>query len=400
MRTEHVVMLPPIFVNPEEVKVHHQKEIPSNRRCLIVNHRLISATSLSSREMAVIETTTKTSEEGKGATVVMKAVPSPITQHHHRPAWVNFLTGASAALSGWMFVHPFDLLKVRAQLAGEQAAANAAMASGGGGGAAMSAAKESSVSVAKIARNIVETEGVAGLYAGLSAAAARQLSYGNLRLGVYGTLRDTWYPSSSNKQPTSIEKLGMGCIAGGIAAFLSNPIEVTLIRMQADGRLPPAERRNYTNIFNGLYRIGAEDGAKAYMAGVGPTMTRAMVVNMLQVGGYDVAKTNIANVTGWNMDSIQLHLSSALAAGFVYSAATLPIDLAKTRMQNQRPTASGAMVYKSLPQTITRVASTEGVLSLWNGFLPYFARCGGHTVFMFLFLEQYRKIANKYYPSD
>ena len=34
-----------------------------------------------------------------------------------RPAWVNFAMGAGAALSGWVFVHPFDLLKVRAQLA-------------------------------------------------------------------------------------------------------------------------------------------------------------------------------------------------------------------------------------------------------------------------------------------
>jgi hypothetical protein len=33
-------------------------------------------------------------------------------KHKARPAWVNFATGASAALSGWMFVHPFDLLKV------------------------------------------------------------------------------------------------------------------------------------------------------------------------------------------------------------------------------------------------------------------------------------------------
>ena len=67
------------------------------------------------------------------------------------------------------------------------------------------------------------------------------------------------------------------------------------------------------------------------MAGVVPTMVRAMVVNMLQVGGYDVAKTNIKTVTG--IDGVGLHITSALSAGFVYSLATLPIDLAKTRMQ-------------------------------------------------------------------
>jgi len=61
---------------------------------------------------------------------------------------------------------------VRAQLAGEVA----------GGG---------KVSVVQIAKTIVKSEGPVGLYAGLSAAAARQLSYGNLRLGIYSTLRDS-----------------------------------------------------------------------------------------------------------------------------------------------------------------------------------------------------------------
>lgn len=264
--------------------------------------------------------------------------------------------------------------QVRAQLAGESAGAG-------------------KVSVLHIAKTIVKTEGPIGLYAGLSAAAARQLSYGNLRLGIYGTLRDTCF---EGKDPSGFAKLGMGCVSGGVAAFFSNPIEVTLVRMQADGRLPPAQRRNYSNIFTGLYRIGAVDGAKAYMAGVVPTMVRAMVVNMLQVGGYDVAKTNIKTVTG--IDGVALHVSSALTAGFVYSAATLPIDLAKTRMQNQSALADGTMLYKSLPQTIAKIAAAEGPRSLFNGFGPYFARSGGHTVFMFLFMEQYKKVADHYYP--
>jgi len=56
------------------------------------------------------------------------------------------------------------------------------------------------------------------------------------------------------------------------------------------------------------------------------------------------------------------------------------------------------MLYKSLPGTISKIAATEGVRSLFNGFGPYFTRSGGHTVTMFLFMEQYKKIADHYYP--
>ena len=57
------------------------------------------------------------------------------------------------------------------------------------------------------------------------------------------------------------------------------------------------------------------------------------------------------------------------------------------------------MRYTGLVQTIGTVATTEGPLSLWRGFPAYFARCGGHTVFMFLFLEQYRAMLRNYYDG-
>jgi solute carrier family 25 oxoglutarate transporter 11 len=57
----------------------------------------------------------------------------------------------------------------------------------------------------------------------------------------------------------------------------------------------------------------------------------------------------------------------------------------------------GVKPYTSMMQCVTVIAKAEGVASLWNGFLPYFARCGGHTVTMFLFLEQYKKAAALYW---
>jgi solute carrier family 25 oxoglutarate transporter 11 len=232
-----------------------------------------------------------------------------------------------------MFVHPADLLKVRQQLAGEAGV---------------------TTPLGKLAKDIVAKDGVKGLYGGLSAAVARQLSYGNMRLGFYQTFKDMAYPGKA--EPGPVPKLGLGLCAGGCAAALANPIEVALVRMQADGRLPVEKQRNYSNIFNALMRIGKEEGVAAYMAGVGPTVVRAMVVNMLQVGGYDIAKTTYS---GMGVTGVPLHITSALTAGFVYSAATLPIDTAKTRMQNQVANAAGELPYKSLPQTISKIAGKK-----------------------------------------
>ena len=43
-----------------------------------------------------------------------------------------------------------------------------------------------------------------------------------------------------------------------------------------------------------------------------------------------------------------------------------------------------------------KIAKEEGVVRLWKGFGAYFLRGGGHTVFMFLFYEQYKKMARKF----
>lgn len=296
-----------------------------------------------------------------------------------RPKWTNFATGiflvyclicifsgAAAAVSGWLLVHPFDVIKVRAQI---------------GGG--------TKVSLAQSAQNIWRNEGLKGMYSGLSAAVVRQLTYGNLRLGFYATFKDFLF--SSNSKPSGIQNLGLGLTAGGIAAFISNPIEVSLVRMQADGKLPFSERRNYRHVFDALFKITQSEGVLALWKGASPTVIRAMVVNAIQVGGYEAAKNNLEKYAGFK-DGVGLHLSSSLIAGFIYSFVTLPLDTSKTRMQTQKGSE-----YTSIVQTITTIARKEGTKSLWNGFWPYFARCGGHTVTMFLFLEQYKKLFDLYY---
>lgn len=55
--------------------------------------------------------------------------------------------------------------------------------------------------------------------------------------------------------PNFPTKIAIGMLSGGIGAFFGTPAEVALIRMTADGRLPPEKRRNYTNVFNALGRF-------------------------------------------------------------------------------------------------------------------------------------------------
>ena len=69
-------------------------------------------------------------------------------------------------------------------------------------------------------------------------------------------------------------------------------------------------------------------------------------------------------------------LCASFTSGIIYSVITNPFETAKNRMAFQKPDAvTGRKPYRSTVQTITEIASKEGVLKLWAGFPPYYLRC-------------------------
>jgi solute carrier family 25 oxoglutarate transporter 11 len=84
-----------------------------------------------------------------------------------------------------------------------------------------------------------------------------------------------------------VQKAFIGLTAGAIGACVGSPADLALIRMQADSTLPIAQRRNYKNAFHALYRIIADEGVLALWKGAGPTVVRAMALNMGMLASYD-----------------------------------------------------------------------------------------------------------------
>lgn len=290
-------------------------------------------------------------------------------QNHFLP----FIRGGLSGVLSWLVIHPADVVKVRMQLAGEGTSHTPYRG------------------FIHAARSISRIEGISAMYSGLSAALTRQLSYTTLRLGLYSSLRDHF--ANTDGTISMSYKFALGTAAGGIASAISTPVELSMVRMYSDGAATASQRRGYRNIGDALIRIGREEGLLGLWRGATPTIVRSMVVNCVQLGVYDQAKEMYSGL-GFSIfqDGIPLHLVASTSSGFCYSVVTLPIDSAKTRLQNQRRGPDGSFRYRNLGQAIVKVARDEGVMSLWKGFSPYFSRCAGHTVMMFLVLEQVKKV--------
>lgn len=240
----------------------------------------------------------------------------------------------------------------------------------------------------KFSQKIVKERGFLSLYDGLSAGIIRQIFYASTRFGLFEVLRD----KLNQYRPTDIwSRLIAGGTAGGVAALISCPAEVTLVRISNDKSLPEAQRRNYKGLFDGARRIAMEEGPKAFFSGSGPFINRAILVGTVQVATYDQFRDSFRKV---GITSQYPNVFAAcMASGLIYSLVTMPFESAKNRMAFQKPDPlTGKKLYTSTHQLLMSVSRSEGVLALWEGFLPYYLRCGGHTVAMFVAVEWMRGV--------
>jgi hypothetical protein len=113
----------------------------------------------------------------------------------------------------------------------------------------------------------------------------------NTKLKYAAALRCVSLTSSQGGATRNVPLLALcAASAGGLGAFVGTPAEVALIRMSADGKLPPSQRRNYTWVGNALTRVVREEGILTLWRGCGPTIGRAVVLNIAQLMSNDLAK--------------------------------------------------------------------------------------------------------------
>lgn len=294
------------------------------------------------------------------------------------PKSVKFLFGGLAGMGATVFVQPLDLVKNRMQLSGEGAKT-----------------REYKTSFHALT-SILKAEGLRGIYTGLSAGLLRQATYTTTRLGIYTVLFER-LTGADGTPPGFLLKALIGMTAGATGAFVGTPAEVALIRMTADGRLPADQRRGYKNVFNALIRIAREEGVPTLWRGCIPTMARAVVVNAAQLASYSQSKQFLLD-SGYFSDNILCHFCASMISGLVTTAASMPVDIVKTRIQNMRM-IDGKPEYKNGLDVLLKVVRYEGFFSLWKGFTPYYARLGPHTVLTFIFLEQMNKAYKRLFLS-
>ncbi|XP_068641481.1 mitochondrial uncoupling protein 5-like [Aristolochia californica] len=319
----------------------------------------------------------------------------------------GFVEGGIASIVAGCSTHPLDLIKVRMQLQGEAMAAPQpapvlrpalAFQYPHIGGAAAAVAPTMNIPLppppkvgpVSVGLRIIKTEGMPALFSGVSATVLRQTLYSTTRMGLYEILKNGW-TDPETKTISLAKKVAAGLIAGGIGAAVGNPADVAMVRMQADGRLPAAQRRNYKSVVDAIGQMRKQEGLKSLWRGSSLTVNRAMIVTASQLASYDQIKETILE-RGVLKDGLGTHVTASFAAGFVASVASNPVDVIKTRVMNMKPGSDGEMPYRGALDCAMKTVRAEGPFALYKGFIPTISRQGPFTVVLFVTLEQVRKL--------
>lgn len=285
------------------------------------------------------------------------------------PTWFKFASAGGGGIVAWWCVHPFNTLAVRMNLA-------------------MADPSAPKLNFPKFAAENIRAKGFRALYDGIGAGTLRQVFYATSRFGLFEVFRDRIGQIRGNVGPA--ERTVAGLSSGACAAIISCPAEVSLVRMSNDSSLPADKRRGYKSVFDCAKRILNEEGPRAFWRGSMPFVYRAMLVGVTQVGTLDQFKEMYETHAGIQRGTYFNVFCASMSSGLLYSLITMPFESAKNRMAFQKPDANGVLPYRGTLQTLRTVAATEGALSLWTGFLPYYGRCGSHTVLMFIFVDVIR----------
>ncbi|XAR62086.1 hypothetical protein NMG60_11016700 [Bertholletia excelsa] len=310
----------------------------------------------------------------------------------------GFVEGGIASVVAGCSTHPLDLIKVRMQLQGETQTHAPNPAQLRTAFAFNSSAVPADIHIPaprkagpiSVGVRIFQTEGAAALFSGVSATVLRQTLYSTTRMGLYEVFKQKYSDPKSGTLPLG-RKIAAGLVAGGIGAAVGNPADVAMVRMQADGRLPAAQRRNYRSAGDAISRMVRDEGLASLWRGSSLTVNRAMIVTASQLASYDQVKETILD-KGLMSDGLGCHVAASFAAGFVAAVASNPIDVIKTRVMNMKVEAGRDPPYSGALDCALKTVRAEGPTALYKGFIPTISRQGPFTVVLFVTLEQVRKV--------
>ncbi|XP_053723826.1 solute carrier family 25 member 55a [Synchiropus splendidus] len=227
----------------------------------------------------------------------------------------EMLAGCGAGMCQVIITTPMEMLKIQLQDAGRLASqqqkpvmmtptklvsTNTMLSRSFNSGAMMAAVRP--VSATQIAKELLRTQGIQGLYKGLGATLMRDVPFSVVYFPLFANLNRLGQRSPDEPSPFAWAFVS-GCVAGSTAAVAVNPCDVVKTRLQSLNKGSSEEA--YNGVVDCVSKILRKEGPSAFLKGAG---CRALVIAPL----FGIAQVMyFVGVGEYIVDSVSLNILSA-----------------------------------------------------------------------------------------
>jgi hypothetical protein len=253
-------------------------------------------------------------------------------------------------------IHPIDVVKTRLQVSGN------------------GTRNYKQLGISGTIRTILKEEGLSSFWKGIGAAWLREASYTSLRLGLYEPIK---HAMGVDNKSHFVMKFTAGSLAGGIGSLVGNPFDVVKTRMMTfEGK----ESKTFFSTFMEIYKSGKNNLYKGLQA----NLMRACVLNGTKMACYDQIKDWIVK-TNAVPSGLPTQFCAAFGAGFFMAVTVSPFDMIRTQLMNQSNTTK---TYNGFVDCLLKITKQKGILTLYAGFIPIWARFAPTTCLQLVIFEQ------------
>lgn len=220
-----------------------------------------------------------------------------------------------------------------------------------------------------------EAGGLKGCYRGILSAALGSGPGAAFFFSTYETMKSVIKKNSGGQEHWTHHALASSC--GEVAACLVRvPTAVVTQNMQVG---------HYGSFSEAVTTTYSKGGLGGFYVGYGTTVMREIPFAFIQFPIYEGLKKACAAFQGSETSPNQGAVCGSIA-GAISSAATTPLDVAKTRIMIEKPGEGEVKQYTGTIQTLSKISKEEGALALFRGIVP---RVSWITIGGFIFFGAY-----------
>jgi len=263
--------------------------------------------------------------------------------HADQPFWKNVVAGGSAGIMEILCMYPTDVVKTRHQL---------------------SKGRDTMMGTT---RSIIANEGWGTFYRGIVSPILAESPKRAVKFSA-----NEWFKKSLKDTDGNLpwyRAFVAGALAGSTEMFVNCPFEVVKVRMQA-----PESKKLYKGTLDCLTQLVRQEGPLALYKGAEPQLWRNAVWNGVYFGLIGTVRQVFPHKpTASKSQKMFLDFCTGALAGGVATTFNTPLDVVKSRMQNQKP---GEQKYMWTFPGLKTVYQEEGFRACFKGYGPRMVRLG------------------------